>query len=180
MRSLLGFCIVLATIIFGYYGILNVENQVLYGIYFSFEMLYDYTGWFSFGLLFFGLWLPSPYGKVFGVLAFVAALWHFLIFVHLDFGGEIAPMVQKIFSEKHLIVGGIGFLAMLFAFLASLLQIFRRFRVSFLVYLAVFFGVLHIVMLQKVLSSLYYALFAIALCALAFKLWRAKGALKDL
>lgn len=172
MRGVLEFCIFLVLTGLGYYGILNVENQVLYGIYFSFEALYDYTGWLAFVLLFWGLWLPNPYGKIFGVLAFVATCWHLLIFVHLDFGMNFSLIVQKIFSEKHLVVGSLSFLAMLFVFFVSSLQIFRYLRMNILVYIAVFLGALHIVMLQKVLSPLYYSVLGITLCVLVFKIWK--------
>lgn len=164
------FLIFLAITTLGYYGILYVENQVLYGIYFSFETLYDYTGWLSFGLLFVGLWLQNPYGKIFGILAFVAACWHGLIFLHLDFGFDWELIFQKIIAENHLIVGSISFFAMALVFFASLLKIFRKLYFSFIVYVAILFGVLHIIMLQKVLNGFYYAVLAITLCALVFKM----------
>ena len=164
------FLFFLSIAVLGYYGILHLENQVFSGIYFSFETLYDYTGWLSFGLLFIGLWLQNPYGKIFGMLAFVAACWHGLVFLHLDFGFDWGLIMQKILAENHLIVGNISFFAMALVFFVSLLQIFRRFYFSFVVYFAILFGVLHIIMLQKVLNQFYYAVLAITLCALIFKI----------
>lgn len=172
MQNMIEVCALLALLGLGYYGILSVENQIFYGIYFSFESLYLYTGYFAFALLFVGLWLPRPYGRIVGILALVAACWHFLIFVHLDFGLDLELMAQKILSEKPLVVGSFSFLTMLLVFFASLLQAFRRFKMFLLVYLSLFLALLHILMLQKVLDGFCYLLLGATLCALAFKIWR--------
>ncbi|WP_039872547.1 hypothetical protein, partial [Helicobacter canadensis] len=99
MRIIIESIALLALFCLGYYGILSIENQILYGIYFSFEALYLYTGYFAFALLFVGLWLPHLYGRLLGLLAFVAMSWHFLIFAYLDFNLDIQLMLQKILAE---------------------------------------------------------------------------------
>ncbi|MBX7490552.1 hypothetical protein [Helicobacter turcicus] len=172
MQGIIEACMLLILLGFGYYGILNVENQILYGIYFSFEALYFYTGYLAFALLFVGLWLPKPYGRIIGILALGATCLHFLIFMHLDFGLDLKLMTQKILSEKPLVAGSLSFLVMVLVFFVSLLQAFRRFKMFLLVYLSLFLALLHILMLQKILDAFYYLLLGITLCALAFKVWR--------
>lgn len=172
MRWIFELCCFLVVLGVGYLIILGLENQILYGIYFSLEGLYNYTGWFAFVLLFVGLWLPNPLGKIFGILAFVGVCWHLMIFVHLDFGLDLKLAVQKILFEKPLIVGSLGFLLMGCAFLVSLLGVFRVFKMHVLVYVSLILSLAHILMLQKVLDGFYYAMFGLVLCALAFKIWR--------
>ncbi|MCL9821107.1 hypothetical protein NCR96_05060 [Helicobacter sp. 14348-15] len=156
----------------GSYGILSIENQILYGIYFSFEALYLYTGYFAFALLFVGLWLPNPYGRLLGLLAFVAMSWHFLIFVYLDFGLNIKLIFQKILAENSLILGGISFLTSIFAFCASLANLFGRFKMYFWVYLIILLALLHILTQQKILSTLHCSLLIATLCALSLKIYK--------
>lgn len=172
MRIIIESIVLLVLFCLGYYGILSIENQILYGIYFSFEALYLYTGYFAFALLFVGLWLPHPYGRLLGLLAFVAMSWHFLIFAYLDFNLDIQLMLQKILAENSLILGSIGFLISLFVFCASLANLFRHFKMYFLVYLAILLALLHILTQQKILDTFHYFLFGITLCTLAFKTWR--------
>ena len=156
----------------GSYGILSIENQILYGIYFSFEALYLYTGYFAFALLFVGLWLPNPYGRLLGLLAFVAMSWHFLIFVYLDFGLNIKLILQKILAENSLILGSISFLISIFVFCASLANLFGRFKMYFWVYLIILLALLHILTQQKILSTLHYSLLIATLCALSLKIYK--------
>ncbi|MCI5968540.1 hypothetical protein [Helicobacter sp.] len=172
MGNIIEICAFLILFGLGYYGILSIEGQIIYGIYFSFEMLYLYTGYLAFGLLFIGLWLSKSYGRIFGMLALVVACWHLLVFIHLDFGFDWKLIAQKILAEKPLIVGSVSFLAMALVFVASLFHAFRRFKMSLLVYLSLLLAVLHILMLQKVLDAFYYLLLGVTLCVLAFKIWR--------
>lgn len=172
MRIIIESIVLLALFCLGYYGILSIENQILYAIYFSFEALYLYTGYFAFALLFVGLWLPHPYGRLLGLLAFVAMSWHFLIFAYLDFNLDIQLMLQKILAENSLILGSMGFLISLFVFCASLANLFRHFKMYFLVYLAILLVLLHILTQQKILDTFHYALLIATLCALSLKIYK--------
>lgn len=158
----------------GYYGILQLENQVIAGIYFSFESLYSYSGWTCFALLFIGLWIPKPYGRIFGLLAFVVACWHILVFLHLDFGLNFKLIVQKILSEIPLIIGAFAFLLMCFVAFVSLMQKFRVYKMVICVYGILCLVLLHILTLQKVLTPLYYVLICGVIFTLCLKIWKRK------
>ncbi len=154
------------------YGIARLENQVIKGVYYSPELLYFYSGWAGFALLFCGLWLPQLLARFVGWLSFAVLCAHVWIFVALDFEFAFGLIAQKICNETPLIFGSLSFFALLIAFGVSLWGCFRLFRMSFCVYFALVCATLHVLMAQKILSWTYFALIFVVMLALGFKFFK--------
>ena len=163
---------IVGLILIGWNIILALENKVIGDIYFSFEALYFGSGWISFGLLFMGLFVPKPLGKILGFLSFVAALLHIGIFMDLDFTWEWALAFDKILNEKPLIYGAIGFVGMVLVFIISLCGLFNFLKANLLVYVIIVCSLWHILSLKKVFNTWYYLILLVVLFNVAFKLGR--------
>ncbi|MDD6055639.1 MAG: hypothetical protein PUB96_03715 [Helicobacteraceae bacterium] len=175
MRVFKGFLEAAFCIFALFYLILLCENKVIFGIFISLELLYDYSGYFCLAFLVFGLFLKPPFGKLCGILAFICGILHCLIFIFLDFGLNFTQMVQKVTNEPPLIYGLISIIFMIFVWCVSVAQAFRILSFSkILVYLTLLFALIHIISLQKVLSPFYYFLIIALILLCILKMFKGK------
>lgn len=123
------------------------------------------TGWYALVLLilslactplntFFGFRWVLPLRKLFGLYAFLYASLHFLIFIGLDYGFDLALIWEAIFEKRYALVGFTAFLILLPLAITSTKGWMRRLgknwkRLHRWVYLASMLVIVHFVWLVK-------------------------------
>jgi sulfoxide reductase heme-binding subunit YedZ len=123
------------------------------------------TGWYALVLLilslactplntFFGFRWVLPLRKLFGLYAFLYAGLHFLIFIGLDYGFDLALIWEAIFEKRYALVGFLAFLILVPLAITSTKGWMRRLgknwkRLHRWVYLASMLVIVHFVWLVK-------------------------------
>lgn len=115
--------------------------------------LYFWSGWICVFLLTLSLIAPK-YKREIGFIAFVVGILHSGIFVILDFGWNLTLIFAELKQKHYLYFGVLSFLFLMICALGSLWG-FQRFKLYFLVYLALGFGLVHLLMIQKILTFNY-------------------------
>ncbi|MDE7174668.1 MAG: hypothetical protein K2N75_01275 [Helicobacter sp.] len=132
--------------------------------------LYFWSGWICIFLLSLSLIAPK-YKREIGLTAFVVGILHSGIFVILDFGWNLALIFTELKQKYYLYFGVLSFLCLMTCTLGSLWG-FQRFKLYYLAYLALGFGLVHLLMIQKILT-LHYLVLGIGIGALIiYKLFR--------
>lgn len=150
---------------------LCVTYVLLYSLDFShpqtFDRLYFYSGWIGFACLL--LSLISRWKKYLGLLGFFASFVHLWIFIFLDFDLQIEFILIEIQEKTYLLYGLLSFIILAVCALGS---IAKRFYFSLLVYISIILALIHIVLIQKVLSSAYLAVIIVTSVLLVYKFWK--------
>lgn len=130
------------------------------------KTLYLWSGYLCYGFLLSGLILPK--GRLLGLIALVFACLHLSVFVYFDFYFALGPMIKEL-TQKRYIFFGIGSFV-LFAILGFFSFRGKFFRpLVYVVMLCALLGLVHIVLIQKVVSFIYLVLIALTLGILGFK-----------
>lgn len=137
-------------------------DEVLYPQ--TLEKLYFYSGFGSYLALLLSLFVWKKY---LGFCALALALSHIWIFAYIDFGLDISLLLSQMREKIYLYFGLLSAILMLLCAVASFL---RRFPYAILVYVAIIAALVHIMLIQKVLSLNDYALIAISCIMLIVKI----------
>lgn len=165
MSRFLGLLLFVIIFALGFGGLLYVE-----GFYADpSKIFYQWSGWGAFGALVLGMVLPK--GKWWGILSLDFALLHLSVFVFFDFYFDWGLMIAEV-SKKPYIYAGIGALGVM-----SVLGAFsfaKRFypTLKFLVLIATFLGVIHIMLIQKAFSFWVWGAVILSLLILGFKIFK--------
>lgn len=131
------------------------------------KSLYIWSGWLSFSALILGLF-AGAWGRFLGLCALVLGLWHLSLFVIFDFYFEWGLMWKEILQKHYLYYGIAALVLMIILGICSFLGTFWRFLL-WLVLCCAIFSLVHIVMIQKVLSAFYWLVVLCASAALGYK-----------
>ncbi|WP_157978180.1 hypothetical protein [Helicobacter burdigaliensis] len=132
--------------------------------------LYQYSGWIGFAFIVGSLVVFAPFKKSFGILGFIGILVHFLIFLYLDFNFDFTLILEELRSKAYLYFGIFSFLLLCVCMGATFFGVFRFY---YLVYGAIFLAILHILLIQKVLSFKMICVLGVVGVLLLYKVFRA-------
>lgn len=165
VKKLVGLGIFLAILVGGFCFLLLIEGDFTDPI----KVFYQWSGWGAFGALVLGMIMPK--GKWWGLFALLLALLHLSVFVFFDFYFEWGLMIEEI-AKKPYIYAGIGALGLMGVLGIFSLGKFYPF-LKFGVWGAVVFSLIHIVMIQKVISWQIGSVIVMSLGILSFKILKA-------
>ncbi|MDE5591548.1 MAG: hypothetical protein K2I63_01115, partial [Helicobacter sp.] len=115
--------------------------------------MYFYSGWISIICLVLSLVIFKAFKKGFGYLAFVAAIIHSGIFVVIDFDWQLTLMVEELKTKYYLYFGMASFILLTVCFCLG--RYFYKLRLNYVVYIAIILSLIHILMIQKVITFSY-------------------------
>lgn len=133
------------------------------------KVLYFWSGWLSFGSLVLGL-LGRKWGRFLGHCALAFGLLHLSVFVYFDFYFAWDLMLKEIGEKTYIYLGIFSLVGMIVLGGFSFAQKFYH-PLVYVVLVCVGFGLLHIVMIQKVLGLGYWIVIGISVGVLGIKIF---------
>lgn len=131
------------------------------------KIFYQWSGWGSYIFLLGGLVLPS--GKYFGLLALLFGILHLSVFIFFDYYFDWTFMLLDLGKKPYIYAGIFSLGLMIILGIFSLKTRFYWFLKIF-VWLAIISSLVHIVMIQKVISWKIVIVIGISVSILSFKL----------
>lgn len=134
------------------------------------KVLYFWSGWLSFGSLVLGL-LGRKWGRFLGHCALAFGLLHLSVFVYFDFYFAWDLMLKEIREKTYIYLGIFSLVGIIVLGGFSFAQRFYR-PLVYVVLACVGLGLLHIVMIQKVLGLGYWIVIIVSLAILLQKVYK--------
>ncbi|WP_104722030.1 cytochrome b family protein [Helicobacter mesocricetorum] len=147
--------------------VLGVESYQIGNFADPLASLYFFSGWVSIGFLVASLVVFKAIKKSFGLLALVSALVHSGIFFAIDFDWNFLLIVEELKSKYYLYFGFLSFVLLWICFLFG--GYFYRLKLYYAVYVAIVFALIHLLLIQKILSLSYLLSAFVILLILSFK-----------
>lgn len=141
---------------------------------------YLWSGWAIIGCICASFILPHyknpkiALKKILGFLAFIFSLVHLGIFLVLDFGFNFKFIYLELAQKQYLYFGLISFVCLSVCAIGSF-GLFHRLRLFYLVLLALIFGLVHILLIQKIISLWLFLVSIMIAILVSYKLLKAKN-----
>lgn len=167
MKKIIATFIFFALFVGGFYTLLELEGKFTDPA----KIFYQWSGWIAYGALVGGLILP--WGKWWGLLALLVGLLHLSVFVFFDFYFDWGLMIAELTNKSYIYAGVIGLTLMSVLGIFSLKKFYPILRYG--VYGSVISSLVHIVMIQKVLSWQIWGVIAVSVGVLGVKIFKHKS-----
>lgn len=163
LKKLVGLSVFLAFLVGGFCVLLSLEGNFTDPT----KVFYQWSGWIAYGALLAGLVLP--WGKWWGIFALLVGLLHLSVFVFFDFYFEWGLMIAELTKKPYTYagIGALGLMGVLGIFSLGKFYPILRFGV----WGAVVCSLLHIVMIQKVLSWQVWMVILVSVGVLGVKIF---------
>lgn len=134
-------------------GIRLIESSKLNEFSDPIATLYFWSGWVGVAFLVFSLLSPK-FKKQLGLFALIAGILHSGIFIALDFDFHFDFIFIELSQKYYLYFGALSLLCLLICAIGSF-GFFKKFRLYYVVYLALILSLIHWLMIQKILALNY-------------------------
>ncbi|MDA3967797.1 hypothetical protein [Helicobacter sp. WB40] len=168
MKRVIEYIALIAILYVSWELVLAVESYKIGDFSDPVASLYFYSGWISVLCLSLSFVICNKLKRFCGLLGFIFAIIHIGIFLIIDFNFDFDLIFQDLKSKYYLYFGIASFL--FFACCASLFGVFRF--VYYCIYGALFFAILHIFFIQKLITINYAISLCVLTCLGVFKLYK--------